>query len=162
MTPGRFRITRSAAETEALAAALAPSLAPGDLLALSGPLGAGKTRFVSGLARGLACAARVRSPTYALVHEYPGRILLVHADLYRVEGGDLDSLGLGDYAERAVVVVEWGERLPAAWQARALRLDFEIGAGDQRRLRATADGARGIELMAAWNALERRVSQEGA
>jgi tRNA threonylcarbamoyladenosine biosynthesis protein TsaE len=162
MTPGRVQTTHSAAETEALGAALAPSLAPGDLLALSGPLGAGKTRFVTGLARGLACAARVRSPTYALVHEYPGRILLVHADLYRVEGGDLDSLGLGDYVERAAVVVEWGERLPTSWQARALRLDFEVGAGNQRRLRAAADGARGIELMAAWNALERPVSREGA
>lgn len=162
MNPGQLRITRSAAETEALGAALVPALVPGDLVALSGPLGAGKTCFVAGLARRLAWGGRVRSPTYALVHEYPGRVLLVHADLYRVEGGGLDSLGLDEYAERAVLVVEWGERLPAAWGARALRIDFEIGPGDERRLRASAQGPRGAELLAAWNALEQPVSKEGA
>ena len=162
MTTSQPRRTVSAAGTEALGVALAPALAAGDLLSLTGPLGAGKTCFVTGLARGLFCGARVRSPTYALVHEYPGRILLVHADLYRVEEGDIDSLGLADYADRAVLAVEWGERLPRPWRARAMRIAFEIGSGDERRLTASAQDARGRELVAAWDALERPVTAEGA
>lgn len=155
MSPGLVRITRSAGETEALGAAFAPTLRPGDVVALCGPLGAGKTRFVAGLARGLACAARVRSPTFALVHEYRGRLLLVHLDLYRLAPREAEGLGLEEYAERGVLVVEWGERLPPAWRSAALRIDFEIGPGpDQRRLEAVAEGARGGELLAAWIALE--------
>lgn len=156
MSPSRIHLTRSAAETEALGAALAPALRVGDVVALSGPLGAGKTRWVAGVARGLACAARVRSPTFALVHEYRGRVLLAHLDLYRLEGGEAEGLGLEEYTERAVLVVEWGERLPAPWRSQALRIEITIGAGDERRLEAAADGGRGTELVAVWNALETR------
>ena len=162
MKAGRLHTSDSAAETEALGMALAPALAEGDLLALCGPLGAGKTRFVSGLARGLASRSRVRSPTYGLVHEYGGRIRLVHVDLYRVDGADLESLGLSEYADRALVVVEWGERLPMAWSDRALRIDFEIGPEDRRVLRASAGAARSLELLAAWDALEPVSPPEGA
>ena len=161
MKAGGLHTTDSAAETEALGTALAPALAEGDLLALCGPLGAGKTRFVTGLARGLASRSRVRSPTYALVHEYAGRIRLVHVDLYRMEGADLESLGLSEYADRALVVVEWGERLPMAWSDRALRIDFEVGPADHRTLRASAGAPRSIELLTAWDALEPVLPPEG-
>ena len=161
MSAGLPRVTRSARETETLGAALAPALEPGDVVVLCGALGAGKTRFVAGLARGLACAARVRSPTFALVHEYRGRLLLAHLDLYRLERGEAEELGLEEYAERAVLVVEWGERLPAAWRSNALRIDFEIGPGvEERGLRATAEGARGQELLAAWNEVATAVGGE--
>ncbi|HKQ56730.1 MAG TPA: tRNA (adenosine(37)-N6)-threonylcarbamoyltransferase complex ATPase subunit type 1 TsaE, partial [Candidatus Eisenbacteria bacterium] len=88
MTPSLVRRTAAVEETERWGEALAPAVKPGDVIALLGPLGAGKTRFVAGLARGIAAAARVRSPTYTLVNEYPGRVPLIHLDLYRVTAAE--------------------------------------------------------------------------
>src|SRR5262245_34622156 len=97
MTGPSARRTAAVGETERLGELLAPALRAGDVLALSGPLGAGKTRFVAGLARGLAAGARVRSPTYTLLNEYHGRLALAHLDLYRVEAPDAESLGIEEY-----------------------------------------------------------------
>src|SRR5439155_5091933 len=98
--------SRSEAETERFAETLAALLGPGDVIALEGALGAGKTRFVAGLARGIAARARVRSPTFTLVHEYPGgRVTLVHADLYRLETAEVGGLGLEEALDRAALVV---------------------------------------------------------
>jgi len=113
-------VTVGEAETRAVAAALADGLRPGDLVLLHGDLGAGKTVFVKGLAQGLGLdPGVVTSPTFTLVHEYlGGRLPLVHLDLYRLQTTELDDVGLDpDLAARAVVVVEWAERLrrrPAA------------------------------------------------
>ena len=147
------RRTTSAEETGRLGEALAPALRRGDVLALVGPLGAGKTRFVAGLALGLAASARVRSPTYTLVNEYPGRIALVHLDLYRLEPAEVEPLGLDDHLESGALVVEWGERLPASRRADALMLDFAIVSESERSISASASGARGAELLAAWRAI---------
>ena len=144
------RITRSPEATEALGEALAPALREGDVIALEGPLGAGKTRFVAGLARGLACRARVRSPSFAIVNEYHGRLLLLHLDLYRLEGRDLDGLGLEEYAERGTLAVEWGEKLPAGWLGQALAIAIAPAGADERRLAASARAGRGLELLEAW------------
>jgi tRNA threonylcarbamoyladenosine biosynthesis protein TsaE len=145
-------ITRTPEATEALGEAFAPALREGDVIALEGPLGAGKTRFVAGLARGLACKARVRSPSFAIVNEYHGRLLLLHLDLYRLEGRDLDGLGLEEYAERGALAVEWGEKLPIAWLREALILAITLSGGDERRIEATAFAGRGLELLDAWRA----------
>lgn len=153
MTAPPARRTVSVEETEHLGEALAPALVAGDLVVLSGPLGAGKTRFVVGLARGLAAASRVRSPTYTLVNEYPGRILLVHVDLYRVAPSELEGLGLEDHLERAALVVEWGEKLPASLRAQALTLEFAIVSEPQRAIGARAAGRRGAALLAAWQSI---------
>jgi tRNA threonylcarbamoyladenosine biosynthesis protein TsaE len=153
MSQGLARRTASAEETERLGESLAPSLAAGDVIALCGPLGAGKTRFVAGLARGLSAAARVRSPTFTLVNEYPGRIPLAHLDLYRVEPGDVEGLGLDDHLEDGALVVEWGEKLPSARRADALRLDFAIVSDQERAISASAAGGRGAALLAAWRAI---------
>jgi tRNA threonylcarbamoyladenosine biosynthesis protein TsaE len=153
MTASVARRTASVEETERLGEALAPFLREGDVVALRGPLGAGKTRFVAGLARGLAAGARVRSPTFTLVNEVPGRIALAHLDLYRVEPADVEALGLDDYLEGGALVVEWGEKLPAARRADALVLDFAIVSERERAISADAAGDRGAELLAAWHAL---------
>ena len=100
-------------ETERLGESLSPLLAAGDVVALMGPLGAGKTRFVAGLARGLGYAARVRSPTFTLLHEYSGPLPLFHSDLYRLETRDVSGLGLEEALDRGPLVVEWAERLPS-------------------------------------------------
>jgi tRNA threonylcarbamoyladenosine biosynthesis protein TsaE len=110
---GRF-VTSSEEETRALAARLARELPPGAIVLLSGDLGAGKTAFTRGLAEGLGIDAElVSSPTFTIVHEYPGgRLPLLHVDLYRLNGVDFDDIGLdADVASRGVTAVEWPERL---------------------------------------------------
>ena len=152
-TVGAERRTRSAEATEALGARLAPALRTGDVVVLSGPLGAGKTRFVAGLARGLSAPSRVRSPAFTLVNEYGGPVPIAHLDLYRIDSGEAHGLGLDELAARAVVVAEWGERLPAEWRAEALVIAIAPGDGDTRDFAARAERGRGLELLAAWNAL---------
>lgn len=152
MSGSAARVTASVEETERLGEALAPALAAGDVVTLTGPLGSGKTRFVAGLARGLAAGARVRSPSFVVIHEYHGRLLLAHVDLYRLETAEADTLGLEEYAEQGVLVVEWGEKLPRAWRAEALALRFEIVSESKRRITAAAEAGRGLELLRAWDA----------
>lgn len=136
----RESVSRSAEETRAAGRALAATLPPGTLVRLSGPLGAGKTELVRGIAEGLgADAAEVASPTFALVHEYgpPGQApLLVHADLYRLLGlppASLQDLGLAEArASGSVVVVEWPEGLPE--DADAVEVEVVPGDGEARRI----------------------------
>ncbi len=99
-------------DTRALAAVVALLLDEGDVVALAGELGAGKTCFVQGLARGLGVEARVTSPTFVLVRVYQGRVLLVHCDVYRL-GTLQDVVDLGDdvLAPDAVTVIEWGDAI---------------------------------------------------
>ena len=154
MTGGAAKRSRSVAGTERLGAALAPALRTGDVLALSGPLGAGKTRFVAGLVRALSPGAHVRSPSFTLVNEHAGPLPVYHLDLYRLSHvRDIESLGLEEYAEQGVLVVEWGERLPHAWRENALEVVLVPGDGDARTFTAAGQGERGRALLAAWNAL---------
>jgi tRNA threonylcarbamoyladenosine biosynthesis protein TsaE len=107
-------ISHSPAETEALGEKFGRAAARGWVIALSGELGAGKTQFVKGLARGLGVSARVHSPTFALVAEYDsGRHKLFHLDLYRLETrGQILAAGIEDFLEPdGVAVIEWAERL---------------------------------------------------
>ena len=110
-------ITRSAAETEQLGARLARALEPGDVIAYRGDLGAGKTAFTRGLARGLGIREPVTSPTYTIVNEYPqGRLPLFHFDMYRLsDPEELFDLGWEDYlAREGVCAVEWSENVAEA------------------------------------------------
>ena len=106
--------TRSEQETAAVAKALAEDLRAGDILLLSGNLGAGKTAFVRGLAEGLEIDPReVSSPTFTLVHEYRGgRLALYHVDLYRLDRAATDDLGLDELGvDDGVLAIEWPDRL---------------------------------------------------
>ena len=126
-------------DTRAIAAALAPTLAAGAVVLLSGDLGAGKTAFVRGLAGGLGLDPdEVTSPTFTLVHEYRGgRLPLIHVDLYRLERAELDEIGLDqDLADDGVVAVEWSERLSRATPGATVVTITDTG-GDSRRIAIT-------------------------
>jgi tRNA threonylcarbamoyladenosine biosynthesis protein TsaE len=127
-------LTRSEAETTALAKDLARSLVAGDVLLLSGNLGAGKTAFVRGLAEGLGLdPEEVSSPTFTLIHEYRGGTLtLYHADLYRLDRAATDDLGLEEL-QRGVLAIEWPDRLTHTLPG-ARHVSIEILDGDERRI----------------------------
>jgi tRNA threonylcarbamoyladenosine biosynthesis protein TsaE len=137
--------THSAEETEALAAALAPRLSPGSVVALFGGLGAGKTAFVRGLARGLGCAGEVCSPTYAIINEYQGKPPLAHFDMYRVEGWEsLESNGWFDYLGGGhVLAVEWSENILAAIPGNARRVTIAPGEDEHSRVITIEEGKDG-------------------
>jgi tRNA threonylcarbamoyladenosine biosynthesis protein TsaE len=142
----------SAVDTQAIAERLGRLLAAGDVLALIGPLGAGKTTFVQGLARGVGVPSdrHVASPTFALVNEHPGRVPLVHADLYRIEDArELGELGLTDAFDRAAVVIEWLDRFPDAAPAERLEITIAFTPDDARTLTLTPTGARAEAIVAA-------------
>ncbi len=129
-------ITNSPAETEAIGAALGKVLAPGTVIAYRGDLGAGKTAFTRGLARGLGCTDLVTSPTYTIVNEYlNGRLPLFHFDMYRLASSDdLWDIGWEDYLERGgICAVEWSENVADALED-ALNITIEKLGEDSRRI----------------------------
>lgn len=125
-----------AAATQAAGAALAPLLRAGDAVALSGPLGAGKTSFARGVLAGLGLADEAPSPSFALVIAYDPpevRLPLAHVDLYRIEdAADLDELGLDDALADGAVLVEWPERMGVRLWPQALRLTLGAERGGRR------------------------------
>ena len=128
--------TNSPAETEAVGAALAAVLTPGTIIAYTGDLGAGKTAFTRGLARGLGCADRVTSPTYTIVNEYlSGRLPLFHFDMYRLASSDdLFDIGWEDYLLRGgVCAVEWSENVADAMEG-AIYVKIEKTGEESRRI----------------------------
>ncbi|MHB8827766.1 MAG: tRNA (adenosine(37)-N6)-threonylcarbamoyltransferase complex ATPase subunit type 1 TsaE [Acidimicrobiales bacterium] len=143
-----MRVTRhcaDAAATETAGEDFAGLLRPGDVVLLSGPLGAGKTTFVKGVARGLGVRERVTSPTFTIVrphacHNSRGIDVLHHADVYRVASLDeVYDLGLGELVEEsAVAIVEWGELAAPAFGEDVLCVTF-VDEGEGRRLEAEAD-----------------------
>jgi tRNA threonylcarbamoyladenosine biosynthesis protein TsaE len=137
--------TSTPEETQALAARLATALAPGDVVTVSGDLGAGKTTFVRGAAQALGVTDRVTSPTFTIGHRYDGRVRVAHLDLYRFAGVSAAEWGdLEPYFDDALVFVEWpeaaGDDLPAP-RARV-------------RMRHDGEGRRVIEIEAERAVLE--------
>jgi tRNA threonylcarbamoyladenosine biosynthesis protein TsaE len=128
-------VTSSAAETEAAGERLGRRLRRGDLLLLEGPLGAGKTTLVRGLARGIGVDGDVASPTFQLVRLHRGPIQLAHIDLFRVTSSpELADLGLEELLDEGAVAVEWGDRLVGVEADRSGRLQLEILGAERRRL----------------------------
>ena len=135
--PSQRFITNGPEETEALGARLARALEPGAVVAFTGDLGAGKTAFVRGLARGLGIRDRVTSPTFTIVNEYEGgRLPLFHFDLYRLGCADeLFDIGWEDYLARGgVCAVEWSERMEELLEPGTIRVDLRRGEDEDRRV----------------------------
>lgn len=157
MAPVERRFTsRSEAETEALGEALGRVVQPGDFVGLIGDLGAGKTRFVRGLSRGAEVPPEeVASPTFAIVYPYKGRVLIHHADLYRLSSADeLYAAGYFDLLNgESAVIVEWADKVAAAVPADALVLHFVARSEDDdslRELTARATGENSAKLLSRW------------
>ena len=133
---GQGVVCASEEETRALGKDLAERIAADATLSLEGPLGAGKTCFVKGLAEGLGIdPSGVSSPTFTLVHEYPdGRLPLVHFDFYRLNSeGELAGLGYEEYLQPSgILAIEWGDKFPGALPADAWRIRFSIEPGCRR------------------------------
>lgn len=133
--------SKSEQETEALGARLARSLPDGAVVAMYGDLGAGKTAFVRGMARGMGLSCRVSSPTFTIVNEYLGERELIHFDMYRLSGADeLFEIGWEDYLSRgAVCAVEWSEKVRDAFFGDEVTVTIEKLGDTERKI--TIEGA---------------------
>lgn len=143
--------TTSAAETRRLGEALGRSISSPLVIALYGDLGSGKTVFAQGLARGLGVPGDyyVTSPSYTLINEYPGRLTLYHADLYRLAGSvDLEDLELPDLVNgRGVVAIEWADRIDVHDLGPHLAVQIETMDATRRRVRLTDTGQGQSDLL---------------
>jgi len=143
-------VTSSPDETGALGRKVGVACEAGSLLALVGDLGAGKTRFVKGLAAGLGAASEdeVTSPTFVLMNLHRGgRLPLAHIDLYRLEAVDLASIGFYDYRRDGVIAVEWADKVDEELLGDHLRVAFTVEGESCRRLVFQACGPRSQELL---------------
>lgn len=144
--------TRAPEDTERLGAAIGRAARAGDVIALSGELGAGKTCLVRGLARGLGIERPVASPTFVLINEHRGRLMLYHVDLYRI-GDVAETLEIGIEellpAEDGVTAIEWAERIESLLPPGTIRIGIEAPAPDLRRFRFRAGRSDAARVRAA-------------
>lgn len=130
-------ISRNAQETFELGKEFASVVGPGDVLVLCGDLGAGKTHLVKGLAAGLGVSTEVTSPTFTLIHEYPGsHLTLYHIDLYRLEdSAEALGIGLEEYMDSdGVTVIEWGDKFPELMPKESKWIRLRVLEGDLREI----------------------------
>jgi tRNA threonylcarbamoyladenosine biosynthesis protein TsaE len=154
MTAGPFDVvTRAPEETQKVGAALAELLVPGDVVSLTGDLGAGKTCLVQGAARGLGVSDHVASPTFVLVREYGGVIPVYHLDVYRLDFlQEVLDLGFEDLLDPSgVMFVEWGDAIQTLLPDSSLEVELKVAEDDSRRLRLRG---RGPAWTPRWERLE--------
>ena len=127
--------SKSPSETWDIGEQIGKKARPGEVYALYGELGAGKTQLVKGIARGIGLVdwQYVVSPSFTIMNLYEADFSLCHVDLYRIEGGEVESLDLEEFLKTGIVVVEWAER--AAWPEGAIRVEFEVVGEEERRIR---------------------------
>jgi len=137
-------------ETYSIGLKLGENLLPGDVVALSGELGAGKTCLVGGIARGLGVpeSYEITSPAFTLINEYPGRLTLYHIDVYRLSGvKDLDDIGFDAcFNDKGVVVVEWAGKVKKALPEGTLFISLEYLEGNERKLVFSDSGGKLREI----------------
>lgn len=149
----------SRAATEAFGRAIGRALTGGETLALSGELGAGKTALVRGIAAGLgAPPSAVSSPTFVLIHEYQGRLPLVHVDLYRLRSeAEAESTGLREYFQgHNVTAIEWAGKFPALLPADRLEITLRHNSPTTRAAHLLAEGPQSVRLLAELRRTRRR------
>jgi len=140
-------------ETQSLGSTIGGLAIPGDLILMTGELGAGKTCFTQGLLNGLGSVEYVRSPTFVLLMEYKGRIPLYHTDLYRIsEIAELESIGIEEYLNSdGICVVEWADRFQSIFQLDhlAIKIDWDKSgpSSNTRRINLTSKGSRHTKLI---------------
>lgn len=150
MSRRRGLVSGSAEDTRRLGERLGALLRPGDVVLLSGELGAGKTTFVQGIARGLGFAGSVSSKSFVILGEYAGRITLYHADLYRLEDPrQVEELALDEVSADGALVVEWPEHAQGLLPEEHLLVRFDVLSRRRRRLHLEPRGPRAAELAAA-------------
>lgn len=134
-------ISNSEKETELIGQRFAENLPGGTVVAMYGDLGAGKTAFVRGMAKGMGLDCRVSSPTFTIVNEYLGKRELIHFDMYRLSDADeLFDIGWEDYLDRGgVCAVEWSENVPEAFDGSEIRVSIEKYSDNARKI--TIEGA---------------------
>ena len=142
-------VSRSPEETQALGQALGQAAQPGDLVLLSGELGSGKTCLIQGIARGLGIQDLVRSPTFVLVTQHPGRLMLYHIDLYRLDDPrEVEDLGVDEYLEGdGVCAVEWADKAMSFFPQEHLLVELTHRDTQERLLRLTPHGERYATLL---------------
>ena len=151
----------SVEQTLAIGRSLGAALQSGDVLALTGPLGAGKTQLVKGIAAGLGVSdsRKVNSPTFVLVNEYQGRLHLYHIDVYRLHHGrELEALGFDEMcsASDAAVVIEWADRVEDVLPEDHLRIHLQVAGPDRRELTLQTHGERRGHLLASLDSAVHR------
>lgn len=133
--------TKSYEETEEIAFRLAQTLKGTEIIAMFGGLGAGKTAFTRGLARGLDVNDGVSSPTFALVHEYEGKFPIYHFDMYRINTfDDLYTTGFFDYMDNGVMVIEWSENIENALPENCIRVYINVISENEREIEIEGAG----------------------
>lgn len=144
-------VSGSLSETQSLGEKIGRKLDSKFIIGLSGELGSGKTSFVQGLARGLDVPESyyITSPTYSIIHEYPGRIPLFHIDLYRIMSrGEIEGTGLYEILDRfGIFAIEWPDYVLNDLDADFLLIHFEIVDDDKRKIEITARGAKSDEVI---------------
>ena len=145
--------TRTPDETQKLGKTIGKWIEQPLVIGLTGDLGSGKTAFVQGLAEGLEVPDEyyITSPSFTLINEYPGRLSLFHIDLYRLDGiSDLEDIGLDELLyDRAVIAIEWAEKMSDDLPAEHLTMTFEITDDDYRRISLIAYGQNLVNLIRA-------------
>jgi tRNA threonylcarbamoyladenosine biosynthesis protein TsaE len=127
-------ISKSPSDTLDIGEMLGKTAKKGDLYAVYGELGAGKTQLVKGVARGIGVKdwQYVLSPSFTIMNIYEGDINLCHVDLYRIDGGEVEYFALEEFLENGIVVVEWAQR--AKWQNEVIRIEIEAVSDEERRI----------------------------
>ena len=148
MAKSCFKLTsHSSGETQELGRTIGKLARPGDIILLSGPLGAGKTCLAQGMAQGLGVRESTASPSYVLMREFAGRLPLYHMDLYRLEFNEIDQLGLDDYLYgRGVCVIEWAEKGMALMPAEHLLIKLAYAGESARNIDIIPSGANYEEM----------------
>jgi len=149
-------VTSSPEETQELGKKIAVLLRPGDVITLTGDLGAGKTCFTQGLGQGLKIKRNITSPTFNLIKEYQGTYPLYHFDLYRIEEEEMAELGYEDYFYgEGITIVEWPQKAGSLLPRERLEIEISKGEDNQRIFHFLAFGKRGQEIL---KAVERSVN----